>query len=162
MDRRLRAAAVVVGVQLLSGCGPVISFHPNVKYGGRAVSIAVNPSDAQRMVVASETGGVFRTTNGGTSWAHLAGLSSYLVTDVEYAPDNGSIVVATTSTDWKIANNGGIWRSTDGGGSFASRFPSSVRPGMPPSSLNSETANASRATRRPSRSCRRMKPRDRP
>ena len=47
---------------------PLTITPPRVTYGGRAVAIAVRSDSDKRIVVASETGGLFRTFDGGKSW----------------------------------------------------------------------------------------------
>ncbi len=98
-------------------CSPLTSFQPNVPEGGRAVSITVKPGDVTRMLVASETGGVFRTSDGGTTWQHIDALPSYYVYDIAYAPNDANVVIAVTRQDYKIGNSG-IWRSSNGGTSW--------------------------------------------
>jgi photosystem II stability/assembly factor-like uncharacterized protein len=102
---------------LCSGCSPVKPFQPSVPQGGRAVSIAVNPMNSQEMIVASETGGLFSTTDGGNTWQHVDGLKNFGVNDVAYAPPTAgsNIIVATAGADFAVKDNGFIWRSTDGG-----------------------------------------------
>jgi len=60
----------------IAACGPqsdVKIVPPKVPQGGRAVAIAVSQSDAKRLVVATESGGLFRTFDGGVSFQHLDG-----------------------------------------------------------------------------------------
>jgi photosystem II stability/assembly factor-like uncharacterized protein len=102
---------------LLTAC-EVIPFHPDVPQGGRAVAIAVNPGNALELHVASETGGVFRTADGGAKWTHVGGLPSFNVADLEYSPVTASVVLAAARSDYKATNNGCIWRSTDGGNTW--------------------------------------------
>ncbi|MEA2327741.1 MAG: hypothetical protein QOE68_2700, partial [Thermoanaerobaculia bacterium] len=49
----------------------VVIVPPRVPQGGRAVAIAVSQSNAKRLVVATESGGLFRTFDGGVSFQHL-------------------------------------------------------------------------------------------
>jgi hypothetical protein len=115
---------LTVGVVLsvgLAGCTTAQPFHPNIPQGGRAVSIAVNPTKVQDVIVASESGGAFRTADGGAKWTLIGSLSTHMVTDVGYAPGNPNILIATaaivipgTAVDFR-ATPVPIWRSTDGG-----------------------------------------------
>ena len=61
--------SVLTGLTLLfsAGCtsSPVKIAPPRVAQGGRALSIAVVSNNDQRMVVATETGGLFRTFDWG-------------------------------------------------------------------------------------------------
>jgi uncharacterized repeat protein (TIGR01451 family) len=98
---------------------PLTEVQPALssKYGGRAVSVSVRPSDRTTAIVASESGGLFRTTDTGATWRHLDGLLPFRMADAGYAPGAPSIVLALARPD----NNptlGGVWRSTDGGNSW--------------------------------------------
>jgi hypothetical protein len=84
-------------------------------YGGRAVAVTVNPNDSDIAIVASESGGLWRTTNNGSTWNHLDGLPMFRIIDVRYSPVNANIVIATGWSDNHNPNTGGIWRSGDGG-----------------------------------------------
>ncbi len=89
-------------------------FQPRIPYGGRADTIAVNPSDNRVMFVASESGGLFKTADSGIHWSHVDALPAYYTSAVAYVTSD--ILLATT-TDWFSVTNdgGGIWRSPDGG-----------------------------------------------
>ncbi len=102
-----------------AGCSAVRETPPNVRAGGRAFAIAVRPDRDTHLIVASETGGLFRSTNGGATWNHLALLPSHFVHDVAYASLSPLTVVATTRSRFLTVNDGGIWRSTDGGTTWA-------------------------------------------
>lgn len=82
--------------------------------GGRVQSIAVNPTDSNRIIAAHQFGGLWHTDNGGRSWRHLNGLQTVFVVDVAYAPD-GRTVIATIARDVKTVNGGGIWVSRNEG-----------------------------------------------
>ena len=55
-------AALSLGARA-DACPEVRAHGPNVAQGGRAVAIAVRPDADTHLVVASETGGLFRSTN---------------------------------------------------------------------------------------------------
>ena len=89
-------------------------FQPDIPYGGRANAIAVNPSDDRIMFVASESGGLFKTTDGGIHWSHVNTLPAYYMSAVAYVTSD--ILLATTTDLFSAGNEGGgIWRSSDGG-----------------------------------------------
>ena len=100
------------------GCRSFAELQPSIPNGGRAVAIAVNPSDGNRMVVASETGGLFRSVDRGVRWEHVSGAATFAFTDVQYVPSDPAIVVASSQADMRTVSRGGIWRSTDAGGSW--------------------------------------------
>ena len=81
-------------------------------------SIGMASTDQRRMVVATETGGLFRTYDGGQSWQHLDGLPNYKTIDVAVASLAPDTIIATTQSQYRTINDGGIWRSTDGGGTW--------------------------------------------
>lgn len=93
-------------------------WEPATHWGGRTVAIDIDPTNSQIAFTAAESGGVFKTTNGGTSWSHLAKLPPFRMVDVGISPRNTSIVLATAVNDTKTVNGGGIWRSTDGGATW--------------------------------------------
>ncbi|MEZ5332184.1 MAG: hypothetical protein R2991_09075 [Thermoanaerobaculia bacterium] len=97
-----------------SGCGVKI-VPPKIAQGGRAIAISVARDDFRTILVASETGGLFRSVNAGKNWTTVPGLKSWQVTDVEVSPTDPRIVLATTRDDFKTVDGGGLWRSTDGG-----------------------------------------------
>jgi hypothetical protein len=102
----------------LPACGPrsdVQIFPPKVPQGGRAVTIAVSQSDAKRLVVATESGGLFRTFDGGVSFQHLDGFPTLYAIDVVKASLDHNVVIATARDDFAATSGAGIWRSVDGG-----------------------------------------------
>lgn len=115
--RRGLIAAALSGC--LAGCatGPLVITPPRVPQGGRALSIAVNLSNDKNLVVATETGGLFRTFDGGKSWQHL-NLPNFKTIDVSFASSNPDVVIATAQSQYRTINDGGIWRSADGGGTW--------------------------------------------
>jgi photosystem II stability/assembly factor-like uncharacterized protein len=118
--RRVPLATELTAIVALAGCtpSPVTIMPPRVKQGGRALSIAVASNNAKHMVVATETGGLFRTFDGGASWQRLDGLPNFKTIDVaipSLAPDT---VIATTESQYRTINDGGIWRSTDDGATW--------------------------------------------
>ncbi len=105
----------------LSACGQsdVKIVPPKVPQGGRAVAIAVSQSDAKRLVVATESGGLFRTFDGGVSFQHLDGFPTLFAVDVAMASLDPNIIIATARDDFATTAGGGIWRSQDGGASWS-------------------------------------------
>jgi photosystem II stability/assembly factor-like uncharacterized protein len=90
-------------------------MQPDIANGGRANTISVHPTNNSSLLVASESGGLFRSTNGGTTWSHIDGLAAFWTNAVAYVPADPNIVIATTLKDFRTVNGGGIWRSTNGG-----------------------------------------------
>ncbi|MBL8862220.1 MAG: hypothetical protein JNK02_09420 [Planctomycetes bacterium] len=74
--------------------------------------IAIDPNAPSTVWVATAGRGLFRTTNGGTSWAfQVGGTGSLSLNSVAYAPGSSSTIFTGGSS---VA----VWRSTDGGASF--------------------------------------------
>jgi hypothetical protein len=111
-------AMVVLGS--IAACSPsdVKIVPPRVAEGGRATAIAVAQSDAKRLLVATESGGLFRTFNGGVSFQHLDGFPTLYAVDVAIASLDPNTMIATARDDFAKVTGGGIWRSTDGGGTW--------------------------------------------
>ena len=81
-------------------------WNPGV---GRITSIAVDAGNTDHIVVGADTGGVWKTTNGGTSWAVLTdNLTNLSVSALAMDPTN-------SSTYFWGSNGGTIFKSTDAG-----------------------------------------------
>jgi hypothetical protein len=87
-------------------------------YGGAAIhTLLPHPTDAQRMLVAMSTGGVYRTDDGGASWsASNTGVSAYFLPDPQ--PEFGQCVhkVARDAAEPErlyLQNHRGVYRSDD-------------------------------------------------
>ena len=94
-------------------------------------ALAADPDDPDRCFVAAlghlwganNERGVFRTTDGGASWQQVLKVDAEVgACDVVLAPDNPQVVYAALykakRTPWSfdgITDQGGIWRSEDGG-----------------------------------------------
>src|ERR1700731_1581828 len=83
-------ARCLLGLTLLaialtpSASGQIISpAQPNVWPGGRGVAVAVPPANSSIAIVASESGGIFKTTDSGATWSHLNGLPPFRISDVK-------------------------------------------------------------------------------
>lgn len=87
-------------------------------FGGRAVAVCRHPTNNDELIVASQSGGLFKTTNHGVDWEQVSGSTTFWFSDVKYFPTNASIVIATANKDTRVVSGGGIWRSSNGGGSW--------------------------------------------
>jgi hypothetical protein len=96
----------------------VSQFQPSVKWGGRTVAIDVSPANAAVAIAASESGGLFSTSDSGTTWSHIDSLQPFRMSDVKFAPSNPQIVIASALADGRTTNAGGIVRSVDGGATW--------------------------------------------
>ncbi|MEE8148488.1 MAG: hypothetical protein V3T24_12845, partial [Longimicrobiales bacterium] len=90
--------------------------------GGRVSDIAVDESDTRIVYVATATGGLWKSTNHGTTWeAIFTDQTTSSIGDVTLAPSNPNIVWVGTgepqirqSSPW----GDGVFKSTDGGRSW--------------------------------------------
>jgi len=107
-----------------------VSPQPNPaepRFGGRCLGITIDPTNINNVFVASELGGIWRSTNGGASWSHVDDIPLTISRDTMYDPQDANIIIATGRYDGTFANNGGIWRSTDGGATWSK--PATSNPG---------------------------------
>ena len=105
----------VVGVLSWLDCTPVAQMQPNIPNGGRAVAVSVHPTNVSHIIVASETGGLFKSTDGGASWTQVSGTTTFGYSDVLYLPTDPNVVIAAAQADMRVTSSGGVWRSTDEG-----------------------------------------------
>jgi hypothetical protein len=94
-------------------------------FGGQAIhTILPDPREPGRVLVAMSTGGVYRTADGGATWAPAnSGIKAYFLPDPW--PEFGQCVhkVARDAADpdrLYAQNHHGVYRSTDGGDSWQS------------------------------------------
>jgi len=89
---------------------------------GRISSIVVNPSDNSTWYVAAASGGVWKTTNCGTSWTPIFDdQGSYSIGTVAIDPVNPSVVWVGTgenNSQRSVSYGDGVYRSEDGGKSW--------------------------------------------
>ena len=98
---------------------PVWDFMPNLAIS----TMVMDPSNSNVMYAGTGEGffnvdnirgaGVFKSTDGGTSWSQLASTANsswYYVNRLAMSPDGATLLAAT---------NSGIWRSTDGGSTWS-------------------------------------------
>lgn len=107
---------------LTSPSGNWTSLGPNTTTGGyaglgRISSVAFHPTDANTIYAGAGGGGVWKTTNGGTSWLPLTdGLGSLGASSIVVEPTNPQIVyLATGDGDARDNPSVGVMKSLDGG-----------------------------------------------
>lgn len=88
---------------------------------GRINAIAFDPSNSSVIYIGSAGGGVWKTTNGGTSWIALTDFSSSLgVSSILVDPASpNTIYVSTGDGDGRDSPSVGIFKSTDGGATWS-------------------------------------------
>jgi photosystem II stability/assembly factor-like uncharacterized protein len=83
-------------------------------------SLAIDPGNPQILYTGTASGGVFKSTNGGSSWTvSSGGLSNDEVTCLAIDPVNSQTIFAGT---W----GNGVWKSSDGGSNWASTEPTNM------------------------------------
>ncbi len=105
-----------VGALRLRSVGPAVT-------SGRIVGFAVNPKDRSNYYVAVACGGVWKTTNAGTTWHPVFdGEGSYSIGCVVLDPKNPNVVWVGTgenNSQRSVAYGDGVYKSIDGGKSWA-------------------------------------------
>ena len=88
---------------------------------GRVNCIAVDPSNSNTIYIGAPVGGVWKTTDGGSTWNPLGDEWSVIgVSGIAVDPNNSNIIyVATGDSDGNDSYSIGVLKSTDGGVTWA-------------------------------------------
>ncbi|MEZ5962701.1 MAG: glycosyl hydrolase [Planctomycetota bacterium] len=90
-----------------------------VNFGGRVVDVAVHPNNSAEFYVASATGGIFKTTNGGTTFKSIFDRQDTIsLGDIEISPADPEVLWAGTgeaNNQRSVYPGNGIYKSDDGG-----------------------------------------------
>jgi len=90
--------------------------------GGRIADIAVHPTDPRTWYVAAGSGGVWKTTNAGTTWTPVFDEQpSYSIGEITIDPSDGDVVWVGTGENVSGRHVGwgdGVYRSTNSGHSW--------------------------------------------
>lgn len=102
--------------------------------GGRIRSMVIHPVNADMMLVGSVSGGIWKTTNGGTTWTPVNDfMANIAVSTMLIQPlSNGNVIYAGTGEGYYNADGirgAGIFKSTDGGTTWAQLGSTSTAPG---------------------------------
>jgi photosystem II stability/assembly factor-like uncharacterized protein len=108
------SSAIFNGLKLRS-IGPALM-------SGRISSIAISPNDKSNWFVAAASGGVWKTTNSGTTWSPIFdGEGSYSIGCVMIDPNNPLVVwvgSGENNSQRSVGYGDGVYRSDDGGKSW--------------------------------------------
>jgi photosystem II stability/assembly factor-like uncharacterized protein len=104
LERAVRGTRPIVRPQLnLPGdrwvsLGPQSIFvQQSLPYHGRVTAIAAHPADANTLYVGGDSGGVWKTTNGGTTWTSLTdAIPVPAIASLVIDPRNPSLLYAST------------------------------------------------------------------
>lgn len=92
------------------------------KTSGRVVDVAIHPTNRSIRFVAVASGGVWKTTNAGTTWTPVFdNEGSYSIGTVEFDKNNPMIVWVGTgenNAQRSVSKGDGIYKSTDGGNTW--------------------------------------------
>lgn len=90
--------------------------------GGRLRSCVIHPANPAVMFAGSIAGGIWKTTNGGTSWSQVNDFMTNLaVTTMIMSPVNSNILYAGTGEgyfNYDAIRGNGVFKSTDGGSTW--------------------------------------------
>jgi photosystem II stability/assembly factor-like uncharacterized protein len=108
------------------GPSGIISGFPSHwgEMSGRIRGLAVHPTDPMTVYVGAAAGSIWKTTNGGTSWANVGdNLASLSYGAIAIDPNNPSVVYAGAGEamylfSTNIYDGKGVYKSTDAGGSW--------------------------------------------
>ncbi len=99
----------------LRGIGPALT-------SGRVIAFAVDPTDSTRYFVAAASGGVWKTTNAGTTWTPVFdNEGSYSIGAIVIDPKNVNTLwvgAGELNAQRSVGYGDGIYRSDDGGKSW--------------------------------------------
>jgi hypothetical protein len=95
----------------------VRDFQPLVTNTGPMNWIARNPRNDREVFASSITGGLWKSTDGGSNWLPVRTLRPWSVSAVAYLFDGtpGGAILVTTREDFRLSSGAGVWRSSDRG-----------------------------------------------
>jgi hypothetical protein len=124
MERAVMEQKRQMGVQSRTGAtwslvGPLST--PTSGGNGRVNAVRALPGSTTTLFACTPAGGLWKTTNGGTSWAPISDAISVLgATDVGFDPANANIMYLVTGDgEAGDAYSTGVYKSIDGGATWA-------------------------------------------
>jgi photosystem II stability/assembly factor-like uncharacterized protein len=92
--------------RLLSGMWNGIGPGNNI--GGRILTLAIDPNNSNKLFAGSASGGIWKSTNGGSSWAEVVtGLPVLGVASIIIHPTNSNIIYAGTGEVYRVDSTSG-------------------------------------------------------
>jgi photosystem II stability/assembly factor-like uncharacterized protein len=108
--------------KLRSGNSDWVSLGPNSPYDinnvstgrlGRVNSITIHPTDTNTIFLGTPDGGIWKTTNGGQTWAtNTDQLDNLGISEIVINPINPSIMYAATGDGYAYIGSDGFWGGT--------------------------------------------------
>jgi hypothetical protein len=86
-----------------------------IRNGGLSDTLAVDPGNANHVLIGTEHGGMYRSDDAGAHWTFVQTFPAMRVAYILFCPTDSSIVVATSRYGSQTERWSGIWRSVDGG-----------------------------------------------
>jgi len=119
----LQKSATSIAAQAWRSVGPApASYYDYRSVSGRISSIAVDTVDARILYIAAATGGVWKTSDGGSTWTPLTDALPRLSSGVVAIDpsDHNTIYYGTGEAHYSIDSypGAGVFKSTDGGVSW--------------------------------------------
>lgn len=111
-----RNAAVAISLVVLlavpSSAFSASPWSPVGPPGGAAYGLALDPKDASVLYAGAFSGGIWKSTDGGATWARLAGMPAReTVNAVAVSPADSKVVLAAGFTAlWRSADAGATWK----------------------------------------------------
>ncbi len=113
---KMLTMSLMTAASLLALCSYVVAQNPNITFRvnqlnhrvpphGPINTIGVDPANERNVLVASDTGGLFRSSDG-VNWQHEDSLPSNNTVDIAYLRRGGVIV---STADGFEARGGGVW-----------------------------------------------------
>ncbi|MEJ0006237.1 MAG: hypothetical protein WDM77_07590 [Steroidobacteraceae bacterium] len=88
-------------------------------YSGKVDAIVVDPRNANIVYIGTDSGGVWKSTDGGTHWVPLSDHTALLgIGALALDPSNSNVIYAGTGGDYGFYFEAGIIKSTDGGATW--------------------------------------------
>lgn len=107
--------AVISLLFMFADAGPG-SWTVSLSSAGQIWGVAVAPSNPQIIYAASNSTGMWKSTNGGLNWVQInTGLSNLILQCVAVSQTNANVVMCGSTN---TGTNPGVYRSSDGGASW--------------------------------------------
>lgn len=91
----------------------------DIRWGGRMTTVAVSPASDLVWLATAESGGLYRTDDGGATWSRVDTLPTHRLHDVAWAPNAAGTILVTAAPDYRTpTNSSGVWRSTNFGATW--------------------------------------------